>query len=50
MLKIYKRGCNFVTKLCDLIKNYLHNGKIQPRQEVEEGYIFVNIFVKNLNI
>ena len=29
------------TKICDTIKNYIHHGKNQPRQEVEENSIFV---------
>ena len=34
------------TKICNLIKNYVHHGKNQPYQEVGDGYIFVNIFLK----
>ena len=41
-----KRVCTFHTKICDLIQNYVHHGENQPRQEVEDGYIFVNVFVE----
>ena len=34
---------NFRTKIADSVKNYAHHGKKQPHQEVEDGYIFVNI-------
>ena len=46
MLNILNSVCAFRTKLCDLIKNYVHHGKKQLHQEVGDGYIFVNIFVK----
>ena len=33
--------CTFCTKICYLIKNYVHHGKKQLHQEVEDGYIIV---------
>ena len=45
---MYISVCNFCTKICGLINNYIHHGKNQPRQEVEDGYIFANIFVKKI--
>ena len=42
--------CDFHTEICNLIKNYVHQGENNPRQEVSDGYIFVNIFIKNLTI
>ena len=47
ILNIQLIVCNFCAKICDLIKNHVHHGKNQPRQEVEDGYIVVNNFVKN---
>ena len=35
------------TKICDWIKNYAPHGKNQQREEVQDGYVFANIFVKN---
>ena len=46
MLNLLKSVCNFGTKICYLIKNYVHHGKNQPYQEVEDGYISVDVFVK----
>ena len=46
MLNLQRNVCTFLTKICDSIKSYGHNCKKQPRQEVEDGYIIVNIFVK----
>ena len=34
----------FHTKMCDLIHNYVHHGENWTRQDLEDGYIFVNIF------
>ena len=28
------------------VKNYDHKGETHPHQEVEDGYIFINILVK----
>ena len=36
--------CNFSTKVFDWIKKYVHHGKNQPHQEVEDGYFPVNFF------
>ena len=33
-----------------MIQNCVHYGKNYPRQEVEDGYNFVNVFAKNLTI
>ena len=38
--------CNFHTKICDLIRDYDHHGENHPHKEVEDGFIFVNCFVK----
>ena len=46
--KALKSVCTFNTKICDSINNYVHHDEKQPRHEVEDGYIFVNIFVKNI--
>ena len=35
------------TKIYDLIKNYSPHGENNQCKEVEDGYIFENIFVKN---
>ena len=45
-LSLLRSTCTFYAKICDSIKNYAHHRKNQPRQEVEDGYIFVNKFVK----
>ena len=50
MLNPQRSVCTLHTKICDLIHNYIYHGKNQPCQEVEDGYIFVNIFVKNMTI
>ena len=42
-VKPLKNSFTFHTKICDLIQNYVHHGENQLRQEVEYGYIFVNI-------
>ena len=44
-VKTLKRVCTFHTEICDFIHNYFHHGENQPRQEVEDSYIFENIFV-----
>ena len=50
-VKTLKRVCNFRAIICESINNYSHHVKNQWRQEVEDGYIFVNIFAKhNLTI
>ena len=46
MLNLLRIVCIFLTKICDLIKNYIHHGENNPRQDIEDGYIFANIFVK----
>ena len=38
-IKAIKRVCTFPTKICDLIKTYVHHGKENPCKEVEYGYI-----------
>ena len=46
LLNLQRSVRTFHTKICDLIQNYIYHGKSQPCHEVEDGYIFVNIFVK----
>ena len=38
----------FWAKISDSIKNYAYRGENQLFQEVKDGYIFVNIFVKTI--
>ena len=45
-VKALRIAYTFHTRICDLIKNYVYHGKNQPYQEIGDGYIFVNIFVK----
>ena len=47
MLNLYRSVCTFCVKLCDSVNSYIHHGKNQPCQEVKDGNIFANIFVKN---
>ena len=44
-VKPIKRVCNFCTKICDSIRNYVHHVKKQRCKEVEDGYISVNLFI-----
>ena len=44
-VKPLKKCMYFCTKISDLVMNYVHHGKNHPFQEVEYGYMFVNIFV-----
>ena len=37
--------CTFHTKIYDLIQDYVHHGENQLCQEVEDDFIFLNIFV-----
>ena len=41
--KPLKIVCTFRTKICDLVKNYVHYGETYPHAKVEYGYIFVKI-------
>ena len=41
MFNLYRSIFTFRAKICDSVKNYIHYGKNQRRQEVEDGYIFV---------
>ena len=41
MLKHLRSVCTFYTQRCDLINNYVHNGKEKPHHEFGDGYIFV---------
>ena len=50
MLKIKRMLCTFPTEICDLTNIYAHNVKNHPCQEVEDGYIFKNSFVKIITI
>ena len=40
MLKFLRSLCTFCAKICDSIKNHVHNGKEHPHQEFGDGYIF----------
>ena len=40
-VKYLKIACNVHTKICDLIKNYIHHGNRKLHQEVETGCIIV---------
>ena len=48
ILNLWRSVRGFCTKIYDSIKYSVHHSKNQPRQEVEDGYIFVNIFVKTI--
>ena len=39
-VKYQKISCNFCTKICYSVNNYIQHEK-KPHQEVEDGYIFV---------
>ena len=41
MLNFLRSVCNFCIKICDSINIYDWNGKEQPHQDFEDGYIFV---------
>ena len=41
MLNFLRSVCNFWTKRCGSINNYVQNGKDQPHQGFGDGYIFV---------
>ena len=42
MLNLYISLCNVCARICGLNSNHIQHGNNQPRQEVEDGYIFVN--------
>ena len=46
MLNLQRSVRTFCTKVCDYNQNYVHRGKNNPHQEVEDSYIFINNFVK----
>ena len=48
MLKLYRSVCTFRAKIRDSVNNFIHHGENQPRQEVEDSYIFVNDFVNKM--
>ena len=41
MLNLLRSVCTFCNKRCDLINNYVHNGKEHPHTDFGDGYIFV---------
>ena len=44
-VKPIKKSVYFCTKIYELINNYFIRDENKPCQEVEDGYIFVNIIV-----
>ena len=46
ILIIYITLCNFRAKIYDSIKIYIHHGKNYPHHNIEDFYIFLNIFLK----
>ena len=41
-----KKCMSFDTQICGCINIYIEHGNKQSYQEIEYGYIFVNVFVK----
>ena len=44
--KVLKKCMSFDTKICGSINNHVHHVNKNPHQEIEYGYIFLNVVVK----